>query len=210
MDNTKRNGLESALACILNNGERRGEKEEEEEERRRWRTRRSSIRDRKKAKKGNGWRYTALKTSNKINVVSGDSIRKTHRTISHTILRQNGQDSYLLHGRPFPPSYNRLPSYPRFPSRTSLVFFILNPRESAATRSFPLTWTSQEPFPFRAEQIVARLITARERSTGRKRSAVSIALTRFRYANQTFLYREPRINYSLDTYTGILYSIIGA
>lgn len=50
-------------------------------------------------------KYTALETSNKINVVSGDSIRKTHRTISHTILRQNDHDSYLLHGRhsPFPP-----------------------------------------------------------------------------------------------------------
>lgn len=49
-------------------------------------------------------KYTALETSNKINVVSGDSIRKTHRTISHTILRQNDHDSYLLHGRypPFP------------------------------------------------------------------------------------------------------------
>jgi hypothetical protein len=49
-------------------------------------------------------KYTALETSNKINVVSGDSIRKTHRTISHTILRQNGHDSYLLHGRHPPPS----------------------------------------------------------------------------------------------------------
>lgn len=54
-----------------------------------------------------GWmKYTVLETSNKINVVSGDSIRKTHRTISHTILRQNDHDSYLLHGRrpPFSPS----------------------------------------------------------------------------------------------------------
>lgn len=39
-------------------------------------------------------------TSNKINVVTGNSIRKTHCTISHTILRQNSQDSYLLHRSP--------------------------------------------------------------------------------------------------------------
>lgn len=155
-------------------------------------------------KKGNGRRYTALKTSNKINVVSGDSIRKTHRTISHTILRQNGQDSYLLHGRPFPPSYNRLPSYPRslarFPSRTSLVFFILNPRGHVIM----IPADMDENLSLSAWN---KSINNRE---GRKRSAVPIAFTRFRYANQTFLYREPRINYSLDTYTGILYSIIGA
>lgn len=60
-------------------------------------------------------KYTALETSNKINVVSGDSIRKTHRTISHTILRQNDHDSYLLHGRRHPPLF------PRRPFASSLV-----------------------------------------------------------------------------------------
>lgn len=123
-------------------------------------------------KKENGMRYTALKTSNKINVVSGDSIRKTHRTISHTILRQNRQDSYLLHGRPFPPPYNRLPSYPRLVDRSlffprfpePLAFFILNPRESAATRS-----SRSDIFPTKIlslEQIVARLITREGRLAG--------------------------------------------
>lgn len=121
-------------------------------------------------KKGNGRRYTALKTSNKINVVSGDSIRKTHRTISHTILRQNGQDSYLLHGRPFPPSYNRLPSYPRslarFPSRTSLVFFILNPRGHVIMIPADMDEPRTFPFPHRTN----RLITAREERGARSRS----------------------------------------
>lgn len=67
-----------------------------------------------------GWmKYTVLETSNKINVVSGDSIRKTHRTISHTILRQNDHDSYLLHGR-------RLPLFPRRPFASSLVLPFLD------------------------------------------------------------------------------------
>lgn len=80
-------------------------------------------------------KYTALETSNKINVVSGDSIRKTHRTISHTILRQNDHDSYLLHGRypPFPPSAVRqfarftVPRLlHRFTLDVFLSFFFLN------------------------------------------------------------------------------------
>lgn len=90
----------------------------------------------------NGTRYTALKTSNKINVVSGDSIRKTHRTISHTILRQNGQDSYLLHGRsltlPLPIVYSAPVPITASVSRSlgkTLVFFILNPRPRVATRA---------------------------------------------------------------------------
>lgn len=62
-------------------------------------------------------KYTALETSNKINVVSGDSIRKTHRTISHTILRQNDHDSYLLHGRHSPFPSPSPPSPPPSPSR---------------------------------------------------------------------------------------------
>lgn len=68
-------------------------------------------------------KYTALETSNKINVVSGDSIRKTHRTISHTILRQNDHDSYLLHGRhsPFPPIGRSLVHSFRCPSTSSLL-----------------------------------------------------------------------------------------
>lgn len=37
--------------------------------------------------------------NNKIDVVTErDSIRKTHCTISHTILRENDQGFYLLHG----------------------------------------------------------------------------------------------------------------
>lgn len=90
----------------------------------------------------------------------------------------------------------------RFSSRTSLVFFILNPRGHVIM--IPADMDEPRTFPF--PRGTNRLITAK----GRKRSAVPIAFTRFRYANQTFLYREPRINYSLDTYTGILYSIIGA
>lgn len=60
------------------------------------------------------------------------------------------------------------------------------------------------PFPFRVEQIrVARLITRETRfNEERKRSGgLDSRFTRFRYANQTSLYREPRINYSLDTCT---------
>lgn len=73
-------------------------------------------------------KYTALETSNKINVVSGDSIRKTHRTISHTILRQNDHDSYLLHGHhpPFSPSAVRqfvLPSL-EFAFTSDFFFFL--------------------------------------------------------------------------------------
>lgn len=165
-------------------------------------------------KKGNGRRYTALKTSNKINVVSGDSIRKTHRTISHTILRQNGQDSYLLHGRPFPPSYNRLPSYPLarpLPLSDLSRFLYLKSTRERGHAIIPADVDEPRTFPF-PRGANRGSINNREgkRLTGRKRSAVSVAFTRFRYVNQTFLYREPRINYSLDTYTGILYSIIGA
>ena len=50
-------------------------------------------------------------TSNKINVVTSNSIRKTHCTISHTILRQNSHDSYLLHRSPKSlemPRYNNI------------------------------------------------------------------------------------------------------
>lgn len=88
----------------------------------------------------------------------------------------------------------------RFPSRTSLVFFILNPRGHVIM--IPADMDENLSLSARNKSINNR--------EGRKRSAVPIAFTRFRYANQTFLYREPRINYSLDTYTGILYSIIGA
>lgn len=109
-------------------------------------------------------KYTALETSNKINVVSGDSIRKTHRTISHTILRQNDHDSYLLHGRhsPFPPpppsppppppsrrpftsssvspSLNFSPLYP-LPPYLILFYFILFFYKIIRSRS--LTWPAR-------------------------------------------------------------------
>lgn len=144
------------------------------------------------SRKENGMAYTALKTSNKINVVSGDSIRKTHRTISHTILRQNGQDSYLLHGRSLLPP---ITVYPLTLARSGARSFSPAAR---ATRFLYLRSLEKRDHAITLakiifEQIGSRLI-ARERKLATEGTTVGVSVARapfrcLRYANQTLLYR---------------------